>query len=522
MNENQLQQAVRLTQALGEMTVGRGKTLSDELRLGQSISLWEVVASYLTLYRFPLLFSNLAIKHAWRERFKYWLRPYRGLSARLRDLVVFPPKTPAACAKWPESGTTILCLGFVPTFYRDVLRPVAEALAKKERLQVVVIEENGNLLTTVSAAGDVQYQSIWNHWDAYTDDLSRGMLKQLKTLQKIFFQSELIEGLKDIGENVNSYGLIREFKWLFWREFKRLIYLAAVAGHILEQHRPALIISADDADQRCRIYSLLAGEMGIPALLVQQGLSDKEYPEWRFFSQTAVAAMGTVSRNAMIEQGVASEKITLTGHPGFDHLTIPQPDLCACIRTDLGVRDGWKMILFASQPYYHGVFNTPDIRREMIRGIIHACSSLKNTRLVVKPHPGDDVNELKSLIGKSSQAVLLDRTVDIIPLVKSCDVVVTFFSTVALQALYVGRPVVNVDFPGSGGHCFYKKSGATWVARSLDEIESNIRILTSKNRDEAMVSRESARKKFLFETAYLADGKATERVVEMALNMIRT
>ena len=523
MNENQFKQAVRLFKYLGETKLRSGKNLQTELCLGQDISLWEAVASYMVLYRFPLLFSHNGGSRSWRERLKYYLRPYRGLMARFRDSVISPPRrTTMSCPKWPEGGQTVLFLGFVPTFYRDVLRPVAEYLATNGGIQVVVIVESQNPTVNVPANEKVQFQSLWEHWNNDTENLSKIMLRHLQTLQNIFFNRTQIEAvMQNIGGNFGSFALTREFYWLFWREFRRLIPQIAVAKHILDMHRPALIISADDADQRCRVYSLLARENGIPSLLVQQGLTSREYPEWFFFSQTAVAAMGQRSRADMISQGVLPEKIVLTGCPGFDHLALPEPDLCANIRKDLGVLDKQKMILFASQPYYIGVFNTSGIRKAMIKATVQVCNSLKDVMLVVKPHPGDNVHELKKFIGKSCQVMIVDRTTDISHLIKACDVFITFFSTSALQALYANKPVINVDFPGSGGGRLYSESGATWVARSSDEIRMYIQNLTGDDREKEMASREVARLRFLHNMVYLLDGQATVRISRVILNMLQ-
>ena len=523
MNENQFKQAVRLFKFLGDTRLRSGKTLRAELCLGQGISLWEVVASYMVLYRFPLLFSCDSGSRLWRERLKYYLRPYRGVAARFRDSVIFPPRrTITACSKWPGGGQTVLFLGFVPTFYRDTLRPVAESLATKESIQVVVIGESKKSSVDVLANKKVRFQSIWEHWDNDAKKLSKIMLKHLQILQNNFFNRTQLEAvMQNVTGDFISFALTREFYWLFWREFKRLIPQIVIANHILNKHRPALIVSPDGADQRCRIYSLLAREKGIPSLLVQQGLTIREYPEWFFFSQTAVAAMGQSSRADMIAQGIPSEKIMLTGHPGFDHLALQEPDLCTRVRADLGLSEGETMVLFASQPYYVGVFNTPGIRQTMIKAIVRACSSFKNIKLVVKPHPGDNIRELKILIGKAPQVVMVDQTKDISPLIKTCSVLVTFFSTVALQALYAGKPVVNVDFPGCGGQNLYSQSGATWIAHSTDEIAIHLQKLISESRHKEIASREAARQRFLYDLAYLSDGQATERIVKVALNMFQ-
>ncbi len=523
MNENQFKKAGQLFEFLEEAKLSSKKNLKAEFCLGQDISLLEVVASYMALYRFPLLFSNSGATLNWREMIKYYFRPYRGILAKYRDSVIsFSRRTNTGCSSWPQGGQTALVLGFVPTFYRDTLRPVAESLASKESIRVVVIGENENCPVIIPDSERVKVQSLWSHWDNEVEKLSKSMMSQLQAVQNTFLNGGQFAAVAQaMGEDFSSFALMREFYWLFWREFKRLIPQVAIASHILDKHRPALIITADGADQRCRIYSLLAREKGIPSLLVQQGLTRKEYPEWRYFCQTAVAVMGEQSSNDMIAQGVPSEKITITGQPGFDRLIVPESDLCVRIRSELGVMKGEKMILFVSQPYYVGAFNSYRIRQEMVRAIVQVCDAMKNTILCVKPHPGEDVQDLKRLIGKESQAVMIDKTKDIVPLVKACDVVVTFFSTVALQAIYVGRPVVNVAFPGSGGGQLYEKSGVTWVARSQDEVEEHIRTLTSEGRDNEIASREKARKKFLLDKVYLQDGQATKRVVKMALNLIQ-
>ena len=117
--------------------------------------------------------------------------------------------------------------------------------------------------------------------------------------------------------------------------------------------------------------------------------------------------------------------------------------------------------------------------------------------------------------------MIVDRKIDILPLIKACDVLVTFFSTAALQALYAGKPVINVDFPDSGGLKLYSQSGATWVAHSANEIVTHILNLTNENREAEILSKEDKRNKFLHQMAYSSDGQATERVLKVALNMLK-
>lgn len=519
MMENRFSKAVDLHKLLGETKLPTGNSLSTELCLEIDISLWDVVASYMVLYRFPLLFFNSNGKRPWPEKINDFLRPYRGLGAQFKASVVSsPPKTVRGCSKWPENCRTVLFLGFVPTFYRDVLQPVAESLATDDSMQVIVVGEGQNF---GNANEWIIFQALWEHWNKDVEDLSIIMLRRLRILEKSFFNKHWIKSLDDsVRLRYNNLSLTKEFYWLFWREFQRLIPQIAVARHILDTHRPSVIISADDADPRCRIYSLLAREYGIPSLLVQQGLTSREYPEWAFFSHNIIAAMGETSRSAMIAQGIPEERIIVTGHPGFDRLLSQEPDACLPLRDKLGIKNGQKMVLFTSQPYYVGVFNTPEIRGVMIKAIVEAVNSLEDIILVVKPHPTDNTRELRKLVGKSPKVVIADKTANILHLIKSCDILITFFSTSAMEALYVNKPVINVVFPGSYDFYMYIESGATWVARSQSEIVLQLRKLAGENVYDEIAKREKSRQKFIRVWAHLPDGHATDRVVSHIINMM--
>lgn len=88
----------------------------------------------------------------------------------------------------------------------------------------------------------------------------------------------------------------------------------------------------------------------------------------------------------------------------------------------------------------------------------------------------------------------------------------TFFSTAAMQALYAGKPVINLDFGGDEGVKRYAASGATAVAQSEAGLADHLRaVLSGVDR-----SRADARERFLDATVFKTDGAAARRVVELA------
>lgn len=520
-SDRKFELAVKLSKVLGEANLGSGGLLREQLYLGQQISLWDIVTTALVLYRFPLSFVKKENGTDWLRWLGCHFRPYQGLAARFKDFVTLGRnQTKQSCIGWPEGSRTVVVTCFTKSFYHQLLQPVADSIANQQLAKVVIVHD-GSLKGVWNPNGSVIFHSIWDHWDAEVDKVQQTIKRNLRELRRELFNPLQFKSLMDnVRSHVGDINVKGELRWLFWREFIRLAPLVGVAEHIIFGHRPALIISADDADQRCRIYSLLARAAGIPTLLVQQGLSFKGYPEWRFLSHDKVAAMGNSSRLDMIAQGVDPDRIVVTGHPGFDTLASVEPEVQNRIRNEIGVPSHHKLVLFASQPSYVGAFDQPKRRIEMIQAIIGMVGSFKDCTLVIKPHPGEKCKDFSSLIGTKQNVVLVDGSVSIIPLIHSCDVFVTFFSTAALQALYAGKPVITIDIPGSGGGCLYTDSQATWVACTAEELRMYITNLLSPQRSEYVKTKEEARKRFLHDMVHQTDWRATERVVQVVADLL--
>lgn len=500
-----------LTEALASCEVARGQTLRDALGLGGPVSLWDVAASYLALYRFPLLSQT--------SRTALRLRPYRGLAARALERLSRPARTTAACAAWAADRRTIVFLGFTPGFYRDVLRPVAERLSREGTGRVVVLADDAGAIAPSLSAG-VECESPTDHWDAGAAAAERQMLRRLSAVRAQVFAREARGRLEKAAATAGAGpGLLYEFRWLFWRELVRLVPRLAAARHVLDRHRPALIVSADDADQRCRIYSLQARATGIPSLLVQQGLSRRDIPEWGFLSHDAMAAMGQSSFRDALAQGVSADQVVVTGHPGLDQFASSDPAGRA-VRDELGIGAGEVFVLLASQPPVPGAFTQNGHRVEMLRAVLRAASSVGGVRLVVKPHPGERRRELLALAADHPRVIVADGRRDIVPLIRGCDVFATFFSTTALQALYAGKPVITVDFHDEPGARRFVDSGATLVARSAADLEQLLRSLTSPARRAAIDAMAPRRRAFLHDEVGPTDGNAASRVAGLACQLL--
>ena len=515
MELNDFWQSADLVKHLGEMRLSSGQTFSHSLRM-DDVSLWDVVTPYLALYCLPKYISsqkqNLQLPW-WRKAWDL----YRSGAGRPRgEMLNRNPNDGIDCASWPESTSTMLFLNLVPQFYRETFQSVAEYLVMNHKVSLSILNiDSFSPFPRLNPA--IQFHTMSGHTNLSVRKRIAQLSKELHHRTRVFRDdwSRIICSGRDLGWTTFRW----DFNWLLYFEFPRLIRHIAIAEHLLDCHRPSLLISPDDAD-RGRVYSMLARARGIPSLVIQQGLGLDNAVEWRFFTADAVAVYGSTSRNALMQHGIPSEKIFITGCPRFDVLTQHSVQAIKENRDAMGIPEPNKLVVLASQPYVYGAFANPKIRREMLRAIGRAVKQVKGIYVVVKPHPGESEEEVRNLIGDSLCVSFVNRTLDIRNLIQACDVFMTFFSTSGLQALVAAKPMISVNFPGSFENNLYADAEAIWIARSSDQLVEYLRLLTGTGREQAISTRESARQNFVRNWTYLPDGQATKRIADLVLHLL--
>jgi hypothetical protein len=232
--------AIRLYEAMGASRIGGERfTLRDALRLGSTVSLWDVLATFLVLYRLPLVCAGDA---GLLETVRSGLRPYLGRIARIRENFAKSSGTNdrSACAAWPRTGKPVIVfLGFATGNYRGVLLPVVELLAGRGDVDLVSL---GN--SPVPTDG---MQSIHGHWTDEVDARVRDLEQRVSAVRSLVLRRQQVEAfLRDARcERGDARILQHELEWLFAREIPRLLPQLAIAEHIVRSHPVDLIVSPD-------------------------------------------------------------------------------------------------------------------------------------------------------------------------------------------------------------------------------------------------------------------------------------
>lgn len=253
---------------------------------------------------------------------------------------------------------------------------------------------------------------------------------------------------------------------------------------------------------RCEMAALLAGlSMGIPAIRIVQfsGLNSQPLPPGAFY-----CVMNDLVKQTLIEKGIHSEDITVTGQPAFDELySLKRQSKCQDtikkIKKRLGYPLDKKNILWATQ-------KTPDQPR-ILQALLKIANVHEDILLTIKVHPGENLEQYEELIQQNNckRNVILKGT-ELYDLLMITDAVITEFSTVGLEAILLDKPVITINLSGHS-KILYTQTPAVTSVYKLEQLECEIeKVLYDQD-----MSARVAQGRRLFEN----DGKATERVYDV-------
>jgi hypothetical protein len=492
-----------------------GQTLSEALTI-EEVPFWEIFAT-------EMAYRHLATAEASGGTFARITQLLRPYLLRLKHWLKAPKsaRTANGCSNWP-AGKTVLCLAFTERMYRDVLEPVVERVITQNSFSAVVLKQTSDVGMLPLSQGICIYQSTSQHWDAQVGDRLRHLKHALAQVENQLRTTGALARLK-LGFNPKlSYAIDQIFHLMFKGYFPMMAPQFVLARHILEKHRPSIVLSPDTADSRTRVYALLCQMMGIPCLDVQFGLTGDEAIEWRFFAANCVAVWGESSKRHLVKHGVPEEQIHVTGSPRHDSLVNPPLAVFESFRAKFGPIGVRKIVVLASTytDSAHGDFTDPKILREMKLALFRAADCSPGLQLIVKPHPHENIDETRALCGSYRNVVFAEQTSDIRDVIAACNAFISFGSTATIDALIANKLIVCPVFPGWPFSDVFKDSGAVLVPESAEELMVLFKRIEIGNLHEEKAMLDVARDEYLQEITHQPDGLASARIAKLMLKMI--
>jgi surface carbohydrate biosynthesis protein len=241
------------------------------------------------------------------------------------------------------------------------------------------------------------------------------------------------------------------------------------------------------------------------------------------FNSKKIALQGGEVKKDFLKSGVEEGRLVVTGAPVYDFIRDS-----VRIRKEInnfkylekyGIDLKKGLIVFASQPHDKKLYKIEEKRR-ILTGLKMAMANFPDSTLVVKLHPYESYEELaNSILEKDfDKNIVVVKDINIFDLIYICDLLITRYSTSALEAILLDKPVMTINLGGAPDLFPYADNNvALGVYREEDITPSLRRILYDRNTKEKL---KENRPKFIEKYAYRLDGNATDRILSLIQEMM--
>lgn len=247
-------------------------------------------------------------------------------------------------------------------------------------------------------------------------------------------------------------------------------------ARIIQKIRPDVVV-ATSSPRAEKATILAAGDLGVKCLcmldlfgvdsdddvineIVKSGYGNK------------ITVLGESVYRWLVARGRPSDEIEVTGNPAFDQYA----------NSNIGSMAGeyrkerkWEhsnVLLWAS----HKNPSRPAESREIDRLLVDAVSGFDNWKLVIRPHPGED---LIPVVAHPSVYVSIPANEPLAPLLAACNGVITKWSTVGIEGLLLGKPLITLDYLLPGGKATYSSLGLSIGVNGESGVSGAVRGLVN-------------------------------------------
>lgn len=285
----------------------------------------------------------------------------------------------------------------------------------------------------------------------------------------------------------------------------------------IEKEKPHLFLAIEvnyilrNAVRHCK-------SLGIKTLIVQHGTPNK-YSLHAFapFEADCFAAWGDFTKEFLGENGVEPERIVVTGGPVFDKTVSLKPDK-GKIYTEIGIGpEIKKTIVFTMQGQGVGFRPSTEEIESGIIETIKAASQYQDVLLLFQAHPAQNIEDIQKVAEKAGYFdARVIKYYDTESLIAVSDGVITFFSTTAIDALILGKPLLTINLSDDSDFYPFVPMGAAFGAYTKEEIVPAFKKLV-----ESPEELKDGREKAIPYIVYKTDGKSLERVLNLIEKLLK-
>lgn len=332
---------------------------------------------------------------------------------------------------------------------------------------------------------------------------------------------------KKVRESIEKGSLLEILPFYKWQERKLSLYLSRrileirdyleiLEDEIFKREKPDFVLVVNDRCWSHRTTIELGKARQIPTLGIQDSIS-ADIPQCHIISADKLAIFGNYMKEILLKKGLPEDRLVITGDPRYDFITqIPDKFKRDEVYQQLNIDIQKRIIVFAAQ--FHGFKDEENAK--LLRGLYHAIKQLPEIQLVVKLHPFDE-HEIADKIAQemSVNNMIIIKDIDLYKLLNACEILMTVHSTVALEAMLLGKPVIIVNLTNKPDMVPYAKEGAALRVETQEDILPQIKAVL-KDSNKVRTQMALNQKKFISRYAYNIDGNASKRIVDLIYSMM--
>jgi len=347
----------------------------------------------------------------------------------------------------PETGRVMFGTNLRDKQYRKTALPVVKKLL--ETTPVTIIDAAVADLNLVFEEFDLESERASGHL---------AFFEKVKPNEPTNVHADEVRLIDVLGRRLELYvkanGILGGFAPIFVTYLRLfglpVIKLISALNRLLKPHIEVAkrIVVTPGRTLESGVMVQIARQFGIPSIEIQSGTISKNS---RFTKPQAdyVLAIETFSKDVYSGfMGFPAERIEIVGGPKIEHDISPmrgikQESLRHKTKSLLTVPKDRKVVLFASQPV--GIEKSKHIFETILTGLNR--SKLPIT-ILIKPHPNEDHTYHDLYLNHAKAAghdVIIDTSITALEAIIISDLVMTYYSTVGLEAFALERPVISVN-----------------------------------------------------------------------------
>lgn len=315
--------------------------------------------------------------------------------------------------------------------------------------------------------------------------------------------SGILAGLKQQGIE-----LIETDAIVLRDQIARLVLRTQQIETELSMLRPKAILLFADNHFPVQSYVFVARKLGIPTIMTQHGLDCEHYCLEEAYADY-ISVWGTArSKRYQTQSTRHPVQLRVNGNPEYDSLSLPNQ-----------IDRSGSYWLWATRPHApekcYSPSRSPQEGIQILEALLAMLAYSPKARLVIKPHPLDDVKLYQSSIEQSGMRDRVSISSDAVrSLISDASVVISEDSTVGLEAMFFGKLVIHAHFAASDPvmpFVQYEAALPGYNAELLRSAFECIETLSQAQQNQLL----AGQRRFIEDFAGLCDGQAHQRVTKM-------